>query len=249
MQGESMSITTHPPTAPPPAAPASGDTWSPRARLAGWLLTLAWLVLLATVAVTGEREASLPALERAVASKQVDRVEVAGEVLPPGARGRWAVRVRWREGLTTRSVPVVQASSPRQARRIGSHGGAVVIGSIEDHLKMFDPRLEVAHDGEWGPSGPYVEWRSWRADGWAAVTYLVLLLATIAMANLRSRPWRATPWAWTWLMLLAPPFGITGFLLLGGPTGLFRPADPSRVRLTGGWAFLLAAVLGGSAAS
>ncbi len=74
--------------------------------------------------------------------------------------------------------------------------------------------------------------------------YVVLLGATLVL-NGGPRPWRATRWAWAWLVLLVPPFGIAAYLALGGPTGLFRPRDPRRVWLTGGWAFLLALLLGG----
>jgi hypothetical protein len=83
--------------------------------------------------------------------------------------------------------------------------------------------------------------------GWLGLFYLVLLAATLVLKG-GPRPWRATRWAWAWLVLLVPPYGIAAYLVLGGPTGLLRPRDPRRVWLTGGWAFLLALVLGGASA-
>ena len=59
-------------------------------------------------------------------------------------------------------------------------------------------------------------------------------------------PWRATKWAWIWLILLSGPLGSVAYLLLGGPLGLWRARDLSR-RLTGGWAFRIAMVLFGGA--
>lgn len=64
------------------------------------------------------------------------------------------------------------------------------------------------------------------------------------MAGAGPAPWRATSWAWIWLILGGGPLGSIAYLLLGGPLGLWRPRDVNR-RLTGGWAFLIALVLGG----
>ena len=69
------------------------------------------------------------------------------------------------------------------------------------------------------------------------------MCATLLLVGSRE-PWRATSWAWAWLILLTP-VGVPAFLLFGGITGL-APPRPGHRRLTGGWAFLLALALGGA---
>jgi hypothetical protein len=67
-------------------------------------------------------------------------------------------------------------------------------------------------------------------------------LATLLLLVREPQPWRATPWAWFWIW--TTPIGTPLYLLLSGPTPLLpAPRNPNR-RLTGGWAFLLAFVLG-----
>ena len=74
---------------------------------------------------------------------------------------------------------------------------------------------------------------------------LATWFGTVLLAGAGPQPWRATQWAWIWLILFGGPLGSVAFLLLGGPLGLWRPRDLSR-RLTGGWAFLIGLVfLGG----
>ena len=113
---------------------------------------------------------------------------------------------------------------------------------------------------------PYDEWldRRWRLTG-AFVGLVALVVAALLVASGEKRsdygdlldagvavwlavlllivggpePWRATRWAWGWVVLLAGPLGSVAYLLLGGPLALLRPHAGHR-RLTGGWAFLLA---------
>jgi hypothetical protein len=193
--------------------------------------------------VSGERASTFGHLEGLVVAGEVSAVEVVGEPLPADSLGYAGIEVRWREGWVLRSASVTQATNERQAAKaLRATGAPVVIGSIEDHLRVLDPDVTLTR-GErrsttfemGGISGP----------GWLGLFYLVLLAATLVL-NGGPRPWRATRWAWAWLVLLVPPYGIAAYLVLGGPTGLLRPRDPRRVWLTGGWAFLLALVLGGA---
>jgi hypothetical protein len=69
------------------------------------------------------------------------------------------------------------------------------------------------------------------------ISAFLLFLAGFPLLMIGPHPWRATRWAWFWLLL--PPVGNVVFLLLSGPTpGVPRPRNPRR-RLTGGWAFWL----------
>lgn len=104
---------------------------------------------------------------------------------------------------------------------------------------------EVQHEGLRLPAteATLVGWHVPSALAWPLI---LLAVGSVVVLVAGPGPWRATRWAWFWLMSL--PVGSFAFLLLSGPTpGLPRPRDPRR-RLIGGWAFLLAlpleAVLG-----
>jgi hypothetical protein len=240
-----MSIDTGTPTARvrPVTAP---DGWTRRDRVAGWVLAAAWVALLLSALVTGQRTSTFADLEGQVAAGEVRTVEVVGEPLPDDAIGYGGVEVRWREGWVLHAAWVTEASSERQAVKARrSNGDPVVVGSVADHLRGLDPDVTLTR-GEHRSSS--FTMAGLEAPGWIGLGYLVLLVGTLALIG-GPRPWRATRWAWGWLVLLVPPYGVAAYLLLGGPTGLLPPRDPRRVWLTGGWAFLLALLLGGGAAA
>jgi hypothetical protein len=77
----------------------------------------------------------------------------------------------------------------------------------------------------------------WQVHNAVGMSSLLLFLVGFALLVAGPQPWRATRWAWFWLLF--PPVGSVVFVLLSGPTpGIPGPRDPHR-RLTGGWAFLL----------
>lgn len=233
-------------TAPPPDRLADG--WGRRDRIAGWVLVGAWTALLLTALLTGHKVSGFDRLEGLVAAGEVTEVEVVGGV---GGSTSWdgfgVAQVRWREGWVVHTAEVTEAGDARQATRARRQSDAdrVVVGSVEAHLSALDPDVRFTRGG---PRNPYSEIAGLQTPGWVGLAYVALLGATLVL-NGGPRPWRATRWAWAWLVLLLPPFGIAAYLLLGGPTGLWRPRDPRRVWLTGGWAFLLALLLGGGAAA
>jgi hypothetical protein len=82
----------------------------------------------------------------------------------------------------------------------------------------------------------------WRLPNWLGLAAFALVLGGLASLVGGPQPWRATRWAWFWLVLT--PVGSIAFVLFSGPTPLLpTPRDPTR-RLTGGWAFLLSIPLG-----
>ena len=88
---------------------------------------------------------------------------------------------------------------------------------------------------------------SWSVAGWSGpqpLWWLCLVAGVAVLVLIVSGPvpWRATRWAWFWMLALAFPFGLIAYVLLGGPLGRMRPADGAR-RMTGGWAFLVAWVV------
>ena len=210
------------------------------------MLLVTWVALVAAAFVTGERASTFGHLEGLVAAGEVSEVEVVGEPLPADSIGYAGIQVRWREGWVLRSASVTQASNERQAVKARRANGApVIVGSVEDHLRRFDPDVTLSRGEHRSPS---FTMGGFETPGWIGLGYLGLLLATLVLVG-GPRPWRATRWAWAWLVLLVPPYGIAAYLVLGGPTGLLPPRDPRRVWLTGGWAFLLALILGGGSAA
>lgn len=241
-----MSIDTTAPTSASERPAPTYDGWLRRDRVAAWVLLVAWVALLVSAVVLGERGSSLGHLEGQVASGDVRDVEVVGEQLTSGFIGYSGVQVRWREGGILHTASLTQASNEGQAAKARRANGApVIIGSVEDHLRRLDPDVSVT-SGEYRSSSFHLGGLS--APGWVGLGYLAVLLGTLALTT-GPRPWRATRWAWAWLVLLVPPYGVAAYLLLGGPTGLLPPRDRRRVWLTGGWAFLLALLLGGGSAA
>lgn len=240
-----MSIDTGTPSAPARPVPAP-DGWTRRDRVAGWVLAATWVALLVSTLLTGQRASTFGDLEEQVAAQRVGEVEVVGEPLSDEAIGYAGVQVRWREGWILYAARVTEASSERlaaKARR--ANGEPVVVGSVEDHLRGLDPDVSFARGEQRSPS---FTMGGFETPGWVGLGYLVLLAGTLVLVG-GPRPWRATRWAWAWLVLLVPPYGVAAYLLLGGPTGLLPPRDPRRAWLTGGWAFLLALLLGGGSAA
>lgn len=242
-----MAIDTAASTPSAPAVPPS-DGWLRRDRVGAWILLAAWLALVVAALVTGQRPSTYAQLEAGVAVGDVRQVELVGEPLADGATGWSATEVHWQAGWVSRTARVVQASSERQAARAARQSGddtTAIVGSVEDRLRELDPDVTFTRGEHRSASFTMA---GLETPGWIGLGYLVVLLATLTVTT-GPQPWRATRWAWFWLVLLVPPYGIAAYLLLGGPTGLLPPRDRRRVWLTGGWAFLLALLLGGGAAA
>jgi hypothetical protein len=222
----------------PPRAEVS--PWAGRPRTAGWVLLICGLLLLLTAPFVGARSATLAHLEADVASGEVEAVQIAGGLA--GDRGYAVVEVQWRRGLVGYRTEVIEASPRRAAPSRASRGDAtgVITEELGTRLTASEPGLRVDRVEFSRLTSSFL---GWQVPGWLAAASLVFLLATLLLLVHGPRPWRATRWAWFWLIALTP-VGAAAYLLLAGPTALVRaPRDPSK-RLTGGWAFLIALFLG-----
>jgi hypothetical protein len=219
-------------------------------RVIGWLLLVTTGVLLVCSILLGERPTDLASLRSEIAAGDVTEVRLS-EGLPAGARGYDTVAIRWEEHGITHVTSVTQASSQRQAHRLersgqvrgwGQGSSPVVVGDVADALTTDGREVKVV-----GTTSPYYRGSvtttayGFDAPGWIVAVGLGLLGVTLWLLRARE-PWRATRWAWAWI-ILASPIGLLAFVLLGGPLGLLRPR-PDGYRLTGGWAFLLAGAVG-----
>jgi hypothetical protein len=226
---------------PAPSVPPA----RPRQSVSGWrrlrlLLIAGWLLLAAGAIGISERPSSFHELETRVASGDVHEVTVVGESLTPTSRGYTTLEVHWREGLV-RHVATVITAQPRRAapNRDARDGTTVITGSVADRLRASQPGLRVESADGYSSSTSYLGlhvpfWVTWVGFG--------LSLLTLCLLVLGPEPWRATRWAWFWLLGIGFPLGLIAFLVLSGPTPLPAPRRPAR-RLTGGWAFLLMLVL------
>ena len=221
------------------ATTAPTRTWRQTLRVCGaWVLVAGCLVLLGVVALAGERTTSYDDLTSAVAGGRVDEVHVVGrtaEVGDPFA----LVEVHWRSGPIGRVTEVTETTNRSEADESGL-GAPTVVGRVDDRLVELNPSLRVTREDD---LNSYAELKSWRVPSWAGIVGVVVGLSALVLLVVGPRPWRATRWAWFWLLSTAPPLGVLAFLLLGGSTRVWPPTRPE-ARLTGGWALLLAIVVG-----
>jgi hypothetical protein len=225
---------------------AGGDGLPATRSPAGWvrrrmLLAGLWLLVVIAVAPIAQRPASLSALYEAAENGRLGTVRLT-EGLPPGATGYVTQHVVWRDAwwVLRRTSVVVVSPGERPPAEL-SEPRARTTDDVAAQLRQRDRRVRLASmDRE--PSSFSVH--GWTLPGWVGPALIVHTLLTLFVLVNGPEPWRATRWAWFWL--LTPPIGTMVFLVLSGPTpGLPRPRGRGR-RLTGGWAFLLALVIGGA---
>jgi hypothetical protein len=218
-----------------PRCPQLWSRWDRRWDRIRCILIVGWLMVLIATPVTGERVASWGDVRARVAAGQIESVRVSGE-LPPGTTGDGVVSVHWRRGMFRYKADVVQVLGRGEGpgTRATSDGAPVVHAAPSSLLTALQPGLRVSHDQRLPSGSPLL---GWQVPNALAGSALLLCLAGLALLVGGPHPWRATRWAWFWL--LVSPVGSLVFVLLSGPTpGIPGPRDPRR-RLTGGWAFLL----------
>ena len=213
-----------------------------------WSLAGCAFVLLASALLVGQHPSTWNRLRGELASGNVTTVWVGGG-LPARATGTAQVQVRWHDGLLWRTTQVLEVRGTHTPQGAGRGDGASVVvrGDVGARLAHLQPRLNVIHESY--PSGMSGTVLGWEVPGWTVLGTLLVWMASAALLAFHPRPWwRATRWAWFWLIMLMP-VGTLAFLVLAGPTPLVPgPRNPVR-RLTGGWAFLLTLILGAGLAS
>ena len=209
--------------------------WSTWPRRVGWALLVCWVLATVAAVFLGERSSTLSDLEDAVASGDVSVVEVEGGLGPTG-RGYAEIELHWRDGLFAHRA-VLREARPLRAAPMHADVPTVRAGVV-DRMQATYPDLRVGQlsDSRSSFTGDFLGRRiptALLAGGFA------LSLATLGLLIAGPQPWRATRWAWFWILGIAAPLGAIAYLVLAGPTGLTSPPRPGASRLTGGWAFLL----------
>jgi hypothetical protein len=235
-----------PPLGNGPRPPGRPELWAPSDRRwdrIRYTLLIGWILVIAATPFLGERAASWDDVQKLVASGEVKTVRISGG-LPAHSTGYSVAQVHWRHGLLRYTAEVVQARGPRGPRGAATGTGIPVIRtSPGDRLAALQPELHVTRDQR-SPDGG--ELFGWQVPIALAISAFLLFLAALGLLVSGPHPWRATRWAWFWL-LLTPVSSIPflAFMMLSGPTaGVPGPRDPRR-RLTGGWAFMLSVALMG----
>jgi len=210
-----------------------------RLGLSAWdryrlVLLATWLLLLLLVVAVGQRETRLADLEAAVDEGRVDSVVVLGQAVP--ADGFSTQEVRWTDGLVRRTTRVTVGAAPLAE----VEGVTTRSEDLGAQLSRADPNLEVRRSQQ-GQAAPYGELFGWQVPTWLALTALVAYLSQLGFLLNGPQTWRATRWAWFWIMTV-PGAGPLLMLLLSGRTPGVPAAGEAGRRLTGGWAFLLSGV-------
>lgn len=226
-----------------PLAPVTpSPDWRGAHRRVGWALLAGWTVMFAAMLLGGERQTTLADLEDDVASGRVESVALT-EGLGPRDRGYAVVEAQWSRGPLRYTTEVVEAQPRRAASPSGAdRDTAVIRGDLPARLAALDPDLRIEPLSRSGTGSVL----GWQVPPSLLTGSLVLVLGGFALLALGPEPWRATRWAWVWILLTGPVGGVA-FLVLGGPTSLASPPSDTSRRLTGGWAFLLTALVSAAA--
>lgn len=212
-------------------------------RVVAWVLLAGWLGTAVAAVLLGELASDVDSLRSAIAAGDVDRVEVTGG-LGAHARGSATIELRWSDhGLHYYAeVKQTRGKPPRGQAWHSEEADGRFTGNLADYLDPGDADLEIVHTDH-SAAGASATWAGFRLGGGQFGVLVGLLLATLGVLAVADEPWRATGWAWCWLILVLPGILAPAYLLLGGPTGVARPKRPA-ARLTGGWAFLLSLLIG-----
>lgn len=203
-----------------------------------YALIVCWTLLIALTLAVGDRSTSWGRLQSDVAAGRVQSVRVVG-ALGPGETGYTSVEVHWRRGLFGHETEVIQARPRSAAPSDAAADDAVMSRDIGARLARLQPGLEVFRDPLGSESGTSL-W-GWHVPTWLGLPAMLVFLAALWLVVNGPRPWRATRWAWFWLM--ASPVGVLGFLVLSGPTPPLRAPSATGRTLTGGRALLLSILI------
>ncbi|KRC92800.1 hypothetical protein ASE25_05735 [Terrabacter sp. Root85] len=202
-------------------------------------LLVACFVLLGCGLLLGSAPSTFGDLRAGVMSGAVDEVHVSGG-LPSGATGYSTVSLTWREGGRNRFAEVVEVSDPTAASPSEVGAREVVTENVAETLRRLGD-VHIVTD-TWRDPGQKLA--GWRVPGWLPGVGFVLWLATVALVSNGEQPWWATRWAWFWALFSpAAVVAVPLFLLVSGPPPGVPESASSGRRLTGGWAFILLALV------
>ncbi len=230
-----------PTTASRPATPSTGSTlWTRGFALLAPVLLAGWLLLALGMVLTGERSGDIDDLRADIATGEVDHVTAVGE-LGDSSRGKARVGLHWSHRGQHYAIEMVQLGSDKAPGPIvNDEANGRFRGDLGTYLTEQGGSVDITSEPYRGGSVAEPVF-GWTLSGPLAVASWVLLLATaFHLIGAEPRPLVATRWAWFWLLALWP-FGPIAYFLAGRGIGPPRTRS-ARIRLSGGWAFLIMAV-------
>ncbi len=204
-----------------------------------WMMLALWLFVMAVAVSIGSYSTQLRDLE-----SELDRGGVTSVTVTPGmpaeAEGATTQSVYWRSGWLNHRADVVMVTPGDDSWAWTSEDNmAVRTGyDIANQLAEKDPALLITRVPE-RMSGAEVY--GFEVPSWLLGFTLAGAFGTFVVLVSGPQPWRATRWAWFWLMTTV--IGAPLFLVLAGPTPPLRSPREQHRRLTGGRAFIIALVL------
>lgn len=204
-----------------------------------WTFIPLLLAIGAYTLLFGVRAAGYHALEAGVAAGEIETISAT-----PGiegmAEGSTVQEVRWSQGGRHYRTEVRMITPTTADDHVASDDLPALWGhDVAGTLRTTNPDLRV--ERAVGESELYSEVLGYRLPAWVGWALVAIGIGSLSMLISGREPWRATRWAWFWIML--SPIGLLIYLVLSGPTPLIpAPRKPAR-RLTGGWAFLLSLLL------
>lgn len=210
-----------------------------------WVLLIGWISVVVAIPLASTRTSSWGELVDRVESGKVTEVHLSSD-LPVGRDDEVTVHVQWEDGYWRHVTEVTQIGADRRTGFVDNDRSTATLTSTPaSELRLLQPDLVVSELDV--PDHELARFAGFEFTWALTIAAAVLTIAGFILLVFGPVPWRATKWAWFWLMGL-PPF-LALFVLLSGPVpGLPPPRRPLR-RLTGGWAFLIAVVLFGGTTS
>lgn len=204
-----------------------------------WTSLLLWLLVLAAAVTLGSRITPLSDLEFDVNAGDVTSVAITPG-MPPGAEGVAMQSVFWRSGFLNHRADVVMVT-PGQGASEATFDEDVAVRDghdIAERLGVEHPSLLITQVPERLSSAQVF---GFDVPLWLLGFALPGIVGTLMVLVSGPQPWRATRWAWFWILStgIGPPL----FLILAGPTPPLPPPRERHRRLTGGWALLVTVLL------
>lgn len=147
-------------------------------------------------------------LQQEVRQGTVTEVRIEGGLggadgIDPGVQGVAVVHVYWDTGWPSRVTRIWQATSQSELNSdalAGADAEAVVVGAVDDALRLESPGLDVTFSDTPEPSAEAILGRWELPDSWMALPF-VLLAGFFLVLGRGPEPRWATRWAWVWLSL------------------------------------------------
>ncbi|RMB61780.1 hypothetical protein EAX62_03945 [Tessaracoccus antarcticus] len=202
-----------------------------------WWTLVVWIFVMAVAVTIGSRTGQLSDLESDLKAGGVTSVMVTPG-LPPGAEGVTTQSVFWRSGVLNHRADVLMITPGDESLASPSSGDMAVRWGydIAQHITDEDSAVLITRIPQRSSYGVVY---GFEVPMWLLVFALAGAVGTFTVLVSGPQPWRATRWAWLWIIISAgigPPL----FLILAGPTPPLRSPREQHRRLTGGWAFVVA---------